>query len=99
MVASIKTKTGKTAVKLVAGRTVLRRALLASLGFVVGLTGLATGAVAAELNIYSHRQQFLLQPFLDAFTAETGISTKVVYASKGLAQRLKRPKARQARLM
>ncbi|MGB1709442.1 MAG: extracellular solute-binding protein, partial [Candidatus Puniceispirillaceae bacterium] len=89
MVASITTNSGKAAVKRVAGRTVLRRALLASLGFVVGLTGLATSAVAAELNIYSHRQQFLLQPFLDAFTAETGISTKVVYASKGLAQRLK----------
>ena len=51
-------------------------------------TGLGTSAAAADLNIYSHRQQFLLQPFLDAFTAETGISTKVVYASKGLAQRL-----------
>ncbi len=45
-------------------------------------------AAAAEINIYSHRQQFLLQPFLDAFTAETGIRTRVVYASKGLAQRL-----------
>lgn len=89
MVASIRTNSGKAAVKRVGGSTVLRRALLASLGFVVGLTGLATSAVAAELNIYSHRQQFLLQPFLDAFTAETGISTKVVYASKGLAQRLK----------
>ena len=49
---------------------------------------LAGEVVAAELNIYSHRQQFLLQPFLDAFTAETGIETNVVYASKGLAQRL-----------
>jgi len=55
----------------------------------VGLTGIANSANAAELNIYSHRQQFLLQPFLDAFTAETGITTNVVYASKGLAQRLK----------
>lgn len=45
-------------------------------------------AAAAEINIYSHRQQFLLQPFLDAFTAETGIKTRVVYAAKGLAQRL-----------
>ena len=43
---------------------------------------------ASELNIYSHRQQFLLQPFLDAFTSETGIRTNVVYASNGLAQRL-----------
>jgi len=48
----------------------------------------AQTASAAEINIYSHRQQFLLQPFLEAFTAETGIRTKVVYASKGLAQRL-----------
>ena len=48
----------------------------------------AQATTAAEINIYSHRQQFLLQPFLDAFTAETGINTKVVYASKGLAQRL-----------
>ncbi len=59
---------------------------------VLGLLTLASGPVtvasAAELNVYSHRQQFLLQPFLDAFTAETGISTNVVYASKGLAQRL-----------
>ena len=52
----------------------------------VAMTSAAT--YAAEVNIYSHRQQFLLQPFLDAFTAETGISTRVVYASKGLAQRL-----------
>ena len=52
----------------------------------VVMTSAAT--YAAEVNIYSHRQQFLLQPFLDAFTAETGISTRVVYASKGLAQRL-----------
>ena len=43
---------------------------------------------ASELNIYSHRQAFLINPFLDAFTAKTGIKTNVVFASKGLAQRL-----------
>jgi len=62
-------------------------------GFVRVLTGLVMAttaqiATAADINIYSHRQQFLLQPFLDAFTAETGIGTKVVYAANGLAQRL-----------
>ena len=41
-----------------------------------------------EVNIYSHRQQFLLQPFLDRFTEATGIQTNVVFAAKGLAQRL-----------
>ena len=43
---------------------------------------------AGTVNIYSHRQQVLIQPFLDAFTKATGIETKTVYASKGLAQRL-----------
>ena len=52
------------------------------------VVGGPVAASAAEINIYSHRQQFLLQPFLDAFTAETGIRTRVVYAAKGLAQRL-----------
>ena len=32
-------------------------------------------ANAEELNIYSHRQAFLINPFLDAFTAKTGIKT------------------------
>jgi len=68
---------------------VIRRLATAVVGMVLGLTGIAASAGAADLNVYSHRQQFLLQPFLDAFTAETGIATNVVYASKGLAQRLK----------
>ena len=67
----------------------LRSVATSVISMLVGLTGIATSANATELNIYSHRQQFLLQPFLDAFTAETGITTNVVYASKGLAQRLK----------
>ena len=45
-------------------------------------------AIASEVNIYSHRQAFLINPFLEAFTAKTGIKTNVVFASKGLAQRL-----------
>ena len=43
---------------------------------------------AKEINIYSHRQPFLINPFLEAFTSETGIKTNVVYSTKGLAQRL-----------
>ena len=62
------------------------------------VVGGPVAASAAEINIYSHRQQFLLQPFLDAFTAETGIRTRVVYAAKGLRNGFL-PKARPARLM
>ena len=42
-----------------------------------------------ELNIYSHRQPFLINPFLDEFTKKTGITTNVIYSTKGLAQRLR----------
>ena len=45
-------------------------------------------AFADELNIYSHRQPFLINPFLEAFTNKTGIKTNVVYSTKGLAQRI-----------
>ena len=34
-------------------------------------------AAATELNIYSHRQPFLIDPFLKAFTEKTGIKTNV----------------------
>ena len=40
------------------------------------------GFAAEKINIYSHRQQVLIQPFLDAFTAKTGIETNVVYSSR-----------------
>ena len=43
---------------------------------------------AAELNIYSYRKPPLLKPFLDAYSAETGIKFNVVHAPKGLVQRL-----------
>ena len=42
-----------------------------------------------EVNIYSYRQPGLLKPLMDAFTAETGIKTKVLFAKKGLGQRIK----------
>lgn len=45
---------------------------------------------ADEVNIYSYRQANLLEPLLDAFTQETGIETNVVFAKKGLAERLER---------
>src|SRR5690606_10134699 len=43
-----------------------------------------------EVNIYSYRQAYLLEPLLNAFTDETGIKTNVVFAKQGLAERLER---------
>ncbi|NOU51530.1 Fe(3+) ABC transporter substrate-binding protein [Pseudoalteromonas sp. JBTF-M23] len=52
---------------------------------------LCTPAIAdEEVNIYSFRQPFLIQPILDKFTAQTGVKTNVVFAKKGLIERVKR---------
>ena len=52
------------------------------------LCSTALPALADEVNIYSHRQPDLIQPLLDAFTAETGISTNVAFVDKGMVERL-----------
>ncbi|MEP1208981.1 MAG: Fe(3+) ABC transporter substrate-binding protein [Rhizobiaceae bacterium] len=56
----------------------------------VSTIGVAPSAAIAadEVNIYSYRQAGLLKPLLDAFTAETGIKTNVLFANKGLGQRI-----------
>lgn len=48
----------------------------------------ATSATAETVNIYSYRQAGLLKPLLKDFTARTGIRTKVLFAKKGLDQRI-----------
>ncbi len=45
-------------------------------------------ALAEEINVYSHRQPELIQPLIDAFTAETGIPVNVAFVDKGMAERL-----------
>ncbi len=45
---------------------------------------------AEEVNIYSYRQAFLIEPILEAFTEETGIKANVVFAKDGLIERLER---------
>ncbi|WP_417519481.1 Fe(3+) ABC transporter substrate-binding protein [Minwuia sp.] len=49
----------------------------------------AVASAAEEVNLYSYRQPFLMQPLTDAFTEETGIKVNMVYANKGLLERLK----------
>ena len=88
------TVVGASLVRVACARcgTLARACALGVLAGLVALAGLAWPAgdvqAADELNLYSHRQPFLIEPFLEAFTAETGIKVNVVYASKGLAQRL-----------
>ena len=54
----------------------------------LALASSALPAVAQEINVYSHRQPELIQPLVDAFTAETGITVNVAFVDKGMAERL-----------
>ena len=44
---------------------------------------------AKEVNLYSYRQPFLINQILKHFTKQTGIKVNVVYAKKGMLERLK----------
>ncbi|WP_350333259.1 Fe(3+) ABC transporter substrate-binding protein [Coralliovum pocilloporae] len=48
-----------------------------------------TSAFSEEVNVYSYRQPFLLEPLTSAFTEKTGIKVNVVFAKKGLGERIK----------
>ena len=54
----------------------------------LALISVAAPALAEEVNIYSHRQPELIQPLMDAFTAETGIAVNVAFVDKGMVERL-----------
>ena len=64
--------------------TPLRTALL---GCTLILSGFGP-AMAAELNLYTSREPKLVQPLLDAFTAETGVKVNTVFLKDGMAERV-----------
>ena len=43
-----------------------------------------------EVNVYSYRQPFLVKPLFEKFTEQSGIKVNVVFAKKGMAERLAR---------
>jgi iron(III) transport system substrate-binding protein len=62
-----------------------------SVAAAAAVTTLLSGAAAyadGVVNIYTYRQPALIQPVLDAFTAETGIKTEVLFLDKGLEERV-----------
>ena len=48
----------------------------------------AHAAEKGVVNIYSYRQPYLINPLLEDFTKKTGIKTKVIFAKKGLIERM-----------
>jgi iron(III) transport system substrate-binding protein len=57
--------------------------------FSISLSSLSAYAVE-EVNVYSYRQPFLVKPLFDKFTEKTGIKVNVIFAKKGMSERLAR---------
>jgi iron(III) transport system substrate-binding protein len=49
---------------------------------------IATAEEAGEVNVYSYRQPYLIDPLFKEFAAETGIKVNVIFAEKGLIERI-----------
>jgi iron(III) transport system substrate-binding protein len=64
----------------------LTRALF---GSAMALSLIGAAQADGEVNIYSLRQPFLIEPLLEAFTKETGIKTNVVFAKDGVIERMR----------
>jgi iron(III) transport system substrate-binding protein len=62
----------------------LRSTLLATT-----IAALAAPALADEVNIYTTRQAFLIEPVMAAFTEETGITVNLSYVDSGIVERLR----------
>jgi len=65
----------------IAGAGLLAAAVLA------GVFG-APARAGGEVNVYSYRQPFLVEPLFEAFTRKTGIKVNTVFAKKGLIERM-----------
>ena len=49
----------------------------------------ASSQAGGEVNLYSYRQPFLIEPMLEEFTAQTGTKVNVVFAKKGMVEKIK----------
>ena len=50
----------------------------------------ANAFAAEEINIYSYRQPYLIEPMLKNFEKDTGIKVNIIFADKGLVERVKK---------
>ncbi|KZL09468.1 Iron uptake protein A1 precursor [Pseudovibrio axinellae] len=70
-------------------KSLLKGIGLAAAGCALGTSAMVASAQAeGEVNVYSYRQPELIQPLMEAFTEKTGVKANVVFAKKGLAERI-----------
>jgi len=75
----------------------IRFYLFIAMRFRIPIAAVALSMVAASstifaadsVNVYSYRQPYLIEPIIESFTDQTGIEVNVVFAKKGLVERLK----------
>ncbi len=68
----------------------LNKIWFSSVAFIALLSASINVVASDDVNVYSYRQPFLVKPLFDEFTKETGIKVNVVFAKKGMAERLDR---------
>ncbi|MDO6524408.1 Fe(3+) ABC transporter substrate-binding protein [Motilimonas sp. 1_MG-2023] len=64
--------------------------ILASVVLSSVLASASSWAAKEEVNVYSYRQSFLIEPIMAKFTEETGVKVNIVFAKDGLIERLER---------
>ena len=66
----------------------MRRSVISLVTLVLSFL-VASVHAAGEVNLYSYRQPFLIEPMLDEFTKQTGVKVNVVFAKKGMVEKIK----------
>lgn len=63
--------------------------LLSLSAFALTAISVAAPAIASEeINLYSNRQPYLIEPLTEAFAKETGIKVNIVFANKGILEKI-----------
>jgi len=62
---------------------------LVAIAFSLALPIAGAAIAGGEVNVYSYRQPTLVKPLFDAFSKKTGIKVNVLFAKKGLVERIK----------
>ena len=66
----------------------MRKILIPLVTVAMSLAAVASHA-DGEVNLYSYRQPFLIEPMLEEFTNQTGTKVNVVFAKKGMVEKIK----------
>ncbi len=74
----------------------LQKSMVAAAAFAAVIAPTFAAASEESINVYSYRQPFLIQPFVDAFKADTGINVNIVFAKKGFVEKIKAAKGKDS---